>query len=157
MHIYLSFLALLGLITFSADLAFAQEDSKAIALPEEKLRSYLSSIPTNKPAEAPKEYDSFRTSKVPEDSIFFSTTTSRGFINQPLNATRELLILINPEASAEAVKAEIEKYSLKILRAVPEIGLLLIDASASQGTDTIESKILNNATEISDDDMIRTL
>lgn len=107
----------------------AQSDPSGVLLPSPEQSKFLSSLEP-----AARETGSLIELKVrrldlPNDSYFHSFDLDAA-VNQPWQAQRELVILLNPNLSPEALAQAIEEYRFKVIGTMPAIGAITVDASA---------------------------
>lgn len=109
-------------------------ESSSIPLPSPELKSYLQSPEgAGTQDKGPVVAMAVKIKTVPKDSIFFDVLKKTESIEQPIQSAGELMILLEPKLTKEDVQAALEKYQVKIIRSLPEIGLVIVDVSKSLG------------------------
>jgi hypothetical protein len=128
--IQIPFLAAAIFLSLPPSLAISQTtETSNIPLPSPELKKYLASTSVGKPAVAQGPTTTVQVKKVPKDSIYFEMIVAKKSIQLPLQSSNQLLILLNPTLKGENVQEAMEKHRLSIVRAIPDIGAIIVDTS----------------------------
>ncbi|WP_265943132.1 S8 family peptidase [Dechloromonas sp. A34] len=118
----------------------AQTVESTIPLPSAEQRAYLESPEgSGTRGHSPTVSASVEIKKVPPDSIFYSLTKRGKAVHQPLQSANELLILLDPKLKGEEIRAALNVHQLDVIKSMPQIGAIVVDASRRLGAAAVKS------------------